>query len=250
MTKPLISIVIPVYNTRAQYLRKAIQSVMLQTYIDWELIIVNDGSIQQETLDELQYIEELETLFHITIIHQKNKKIPGALNTGIRHMCGTWWAGLSSDDRWYPRKLEKQVEFIEKHPEAQVLYTDWEFIDEKGNMVQSYEEPEFTDRKEAQKYIINDHFGNWSSMMIHREVFEKIGLFNENYPTREDYEMNIRILNQYLMYKVPGIWLQYRLHKEQITNSVDFGSDSAAGKKYCERAKNLAKRFYEENKGK
>lgn len=247
MINPLISIIIPAYNTRAKYLRQAISSVVSQTYLNWELIIVDDGSTRQETLDEFQFIEELKRS-DVMIIRQENRKISGALNAGIRNMHGTWWAGLSSDDKWHPEKLAKQVEFIEKYPEAQVLYTDWEFIDRNGGRIKEYIEPEFASRKEAQKYIINDHIGNWSSMMIHRKVFDTIGLFNEDYPTREDYEMNIRILNHFRMHKVPGIWVQYRLHAEQITGSAEFGSGSASGKKYCQMAKDLAKRLYKENK--
>jgi len=235
-----ISTTIPVFNTNPKYLCEALGSVLNQTYGVDEIILVNDGSTRTETLQELYNIHFWFKKNPVKVLWQNNKKISGALNTGIRNMTGDWWTGCSSDDRWLPNKIEEQVKFIEAHPEAKVIYSDWEFIDNEGFRIKAYYEPEFKDRFEAGKHIIREYFGNWSGLMIHKSVFDDIGLFNEAYPTREDYEFAIRVLTKHMMYRIPKILFQYRLHDEQITNSVKFGSRTAEAKKYCEMARALA----------
>ena len=243
-----ISVVIPVFNTKAEYLWAAIDSVLQQTYQCHELIIVNDGSTRKETIDELDKLFKYERpwlLFRIRhIIHQENKKISGALNTGIRNMTGDWWTGCGSDDTWYPDKLLWQVDFIRRRQEASVIYCDWDYIDAKGKIIGHFKEPEFVTRQDAGKYIIRNYFGTWGGMMVHRSVFDVVGLFNEAFPTREDYEMNVRILNKFMMYRVPKTLFTYRLHPEQLTNSSHAGSRSADGKKYTEIARDLAIEFF------
>lgn len=240
-----ISVVIPVFNTKAEYLRMAVESVLLQSYPCHELIVVNDGSTRKETLQELNTAKYGYDKYDIIkVIDQENKKISGALNTGIRHMTGDWWTGCGSDDTWLPDKLKEQVSFIEKHPDAKVIYCDWDYIDAKGNVIKHFTEPEFKDRIEAGKYIIRNYFGTWGGMMIHRSVFDAVGLFNEAFPTREDYEMNIRILIKFMMYRVPKTLFTYRLHPEQLTNSAHAGARSADGKRYTEIARDLAIAFF------
>lgn len=241
-----ISVVIPVFNTKAEYLMAAVKGVLTQSFPCHELIIVNDGSTRQETIHYIEGLEYCEDYYDcistIKVINQKNKKISGALNAGIWHMTGDWWAGCGSDDRWHLNKLGKQVEFIKKHPEAKVIYCDWQFINEDGSVTGIFNEPEFTDRKEAGRYIIHDHFATWSGMMIHRSVFENVGLFDESYPTREDYEFNIRILTKYLMYRVPKVLFQYRVHPEQLTRR----NDRAVQNFYTEKARAVAIEYFGE----
>jgi len=234
-----ISAVIPVFNTEPKYLRQSVEGVLNQTRKVDEIILVNDGSFRDNTLSEIGCIF-YDYYPKIILMNQKNKKISGALNTGIRTMKGDWWAGCSSDDRWLPNKIKEQVRFIENNPEIRVLYSDWQHISPSGIILDDYKEPEFKDRLEAGNHIIREYFGNWSGLMIHKSVFDDIGLFNESYPTREDYEFAIRILTKYMMYRVPKVLFQYRLHAQQITNSRDFGSGTAEGKKYCEMARALA----------
>jgi len=238
-----ISAVMPVFNTRAIYLREAIQSVFDQTCPVCELIIIDDGSTRPETLEALYHIVYHTGLsFHpkIRFVSQKNKYISGALNTGIRLMDGDWWAGCPSDDRWLPSKIEKQVKFIKAYPEAKVIYSDWQFISHLGEVLEDYQEFSFKDRISAGKHIIREYIGAWGGMMIHRSVFDDIGLFNEAFPTREDYEFVVRILTKYMMYHIPKVLFQYRLHDEQTSTSTNLGTRSDDSRKYCEMARDLA----------
>jgi len=240
-----ISTVIPVFNTNPNFLRQCVDGVLNQTRKVDEIIIVDDGSTRKETLLELKmlgYFPELK------IVHQENKKIPGALNTGIRNMSGDWWTGCSSDDRWLPNKIEEQVKFIQENPEAKVIYCDWEYINSEGFTTGTYREPEFKNRFEAGKHIIREYFGNWSGLMIHKSVFDDIGLFNEDLPVHEDYEFNIRILTKHMMYRIPKILFQYRTNPESIGFSKKYGRGTEEAKRCIEVGRKIAVEHFGDEK--
>lgn len=240
-----ISVVSPVYNIKAEYLEKSIYSILNQTYEPYEIIIVDDGSTRQETLDCL---EDFKKNSKITIIHQKNKKTCGALNTGIVHMTGDWWAGLSSDDMWLSHKLERQVQFAKEHPEAKVIYADWQTIGEKDEIGDPhYVEPVFNTLEEQQKFVMGSYFGMWSNMLVHKSVFDKVGIFNEEFVACEDYEMLVRISQHYLYHKVPDVLTQYRIHGEQTTHG-DYGFQGRIGKIYDAKAHQLAHKLFGKKK--
>lgn len=235
-----ISVVIPVYNTKTKFLQDCLISVFVQVYKPYEIIVVNDGSTRKETLE---FLDKLKENRRVIVIDQENKKISGALNTGIRNMKGDWWAGLSSDDMWYPFKLQCQVNYVKDNPEAKVIYADWHAIDENNNITGATRSPKFNSLKEQQQHLRRAFFATWSNLLIHKEVFNKVGLFNESYPTCEDYEMNIRIAQYYFFHKVEKPLLLYRFHKEQLSNTP-MGWKGSMGKIYNEKAKELAEKLY------
>jgi len=236
-----ISVVSPVYNIRPDFLEKSINSILNQSYKPYEIIVVDDGSTRKETLDCLEEFKKNERL---TIIHQENKKTCGALNTGIRNMTGDWWAGLSSDDMWKSYKLEKQVAFAKEHPEAMVIYADWQTIGEDDVIGDPhYVEPVFNTLEEQQQFVIGSYFGMWSNMVVHKSVFDKVGMFNEEFVACEDYEMLVRISQYYLYYKVPEVLTSYRIHGEQTTNG-DYGFQGRMGKEYDAKAHALAGKLF------
>src|SRR3990172_13226391 len=124
---PKISVIIPTYN-RAAYLAEALNSVISQTYKDFELIVVDDGSTDNT--------EEAVRRFTVDIkyIYQKNQGVSAARNRGISESGGEFLSFLDSDDLWEKRKLEKQIDFFEKNKCAKVCYTDEIWI-RKGKRV-------------------------------------------------------------------------------------------------------------------
>jgi len=117
---PLVSIVMPAYNAEI-YLEQSIRSVLDQTYQNWELIIVNDGS-KDKTKDIAEtYVQKDK---RILAINQENKRLGGARNTAIKAARGEWIAFLDSDDLWEPQKLELQISTSYTYPEVSVIYTD------------------------------------------------------------------------------------------------------------------------------
>ena len=237
-----ISSVTPVYNTNPIFLKKCIQSILDQTYQPFEIIIVNDGSTRQETLDCLAEFKQNERLI---VIDQENKRTCGALNTGIRAMTGDWWAGLSADDMWMPYKLEKQVAFSKEHPEAKFIYGDYRCIEADDSIAQErYVEPTFGNLRAQQQFVIRSYFGMWSSMLLHKSVFDQVGLYNEEFIACEDYEMLIRITQYFLAYKVPEILTSYRKHSEQTTEG-DYGFEGKIGRPFDMRCHAMAKEMFE-----
>jgi len=236
-----ISVGVPVYNTARRYLEECIESILNQSYKPYEIFVVNDGSDREETL---RYIEILQNRNDITVIHQSNKGISGALNAGIRRMSGEWWGALSSDDKWYPTKLERQVEFIEKNPRARVVHSDHNIIDANGDIISEKGlEYSFKTLEEQQRHLMGSYFGMWSTMLVHREVFDTVGIYNEEFIAVEDYEMAIRISQYYLYYHIPEVLVSYRYHPEQTTNT-EYGFQNEIGRKYDERARQLAHRLF------
>ena len=185
---PFVSVIIPAYN-RAEFLPEAVESVLGQTYRNFELIVVDDGSTDETPAILRHYGEALR------VIHQKNRGPSAARNAGIRVARGEWLSFLDSDDYWLPRKLERQVNFLQSHPEARICYTE-EIWYRNGRRVN----PAKKHRK----------FSGWiylrmlplcivspSSVMIHREVLQEVGLFDEELPAAEDYDLWLRIGARY-----------------------------------------------------
>lgn len=115
-----VSVIIPTYN-RADTILRAVRSVLSQTYHDWELIIVDDGSTDN-TIEKIKDIDP-----RLKIITQNNQGASAARNVGIQASCGKYIAMLDSDDGWYPNYLEACVTFLESHPEEDVVQTEYEW---------------------------------------------------------------------------------------------------------------------------
>lgn len=122
----MISVVIPLYNKEKQ-IANTLRSVFAQTYTDYEIIVVNDGS----TDNSVAVVESLNNP-RIRLIHQKNAGVSAARNRGIEEARGEYIALLDGDDEWKPRYLETIFNLIKKYPECDVFATNYEFIDHNG----------------------------------------------------------------------------------------------------------------------
>jgi glycosyltransferase involved in cell wall biosynthesis len=120
MKSPLISVIVPAYNT-SRTIAETLDSVLAQTFEDYEVVVVDDGS--PDDVAELV----ARSYPQVRLVRQENRGLAGARNTGIKEAKGEYVAFLDSDDVWLPRKLELQVEQIKTHPEADVFYADCYF---------------------------------------------------------------------------------------------------------------------------
>ncbi|MBT6957817.1 MAG: glycosyltransferase family 2 protein, partial [Opitutae bacterium] len=114
---PKVSVIIPTFN-RLGYLPRSLGSVLAQSYDDYELIVVDDGSTDQ-TVDAIQ-----QDYPSVNLIEQENKGVSAARNAGIRAASGEWIALLDSDDEWLPGKLNSQMNALESHPEYRLCHTE------------------------------------------------------------------------------------------------------------------------------
>ncbi len=190
----LVSVIIPVYNVE-KYIAATIQSVIDQTYTNFELLIVDDGS-PDKSLEICQQFTDKR----IKIIRQKNHGVCAARNTGIRNAQGEYLAFLDADDLWLPEKLEKHVEHLENSPLVGVSFSRSAFIDEMGKPLGIYQMPKLKDITPA-LIICRNPIGNGSAPVLRREVLTAIKsdggcYFDEQLRHFEDVECWLRIALQ------------------------------------------------------
>jgi len=204
-----ISLIIPSYN-RSNSLKRALQSVLSQSLLPNEIIVVDDGS-SDNTADMLRH-----DFPQVTYLYQANKGVSSARNLGIKHSTGDWIALLDSDDTWLSYKLEKQVNALQKSPDIKICHTEEIWI-----------------RNGVRVNAMNKHkkSGGWifeqclplcamspSSIMIHRDIFERLGLFDESLVACEDYDLWLRISNQYpVLFVEQPLINKYGGHTDQLS---------------------------------
>ncbi len=177
-----VSVIIPTYN-RAYILSRAIKSVLNQTFKNWELIIVDDGSTDETP--------RLITRYPVIYVKTRRKGVASARNTGLKKAKGEFIAFLDSDDAFLPEKLEKQVRFFEKHPDYFLVQTEEKWF-KAGKRIY----PKRIHRK-AEGWFFHRAVRlcvvSMSAVMLKREVFKVVGGFDENFPVCEDYEFWLRV---------------------------------------------------------
>ncbi|GIW67075.1 MAG: glycosyl transferase [Candidatus Parcubacteria bacterium] len=216
MNKPLVSVIIPTYN-RANLLPKAINSVINQTYKNWELLIIDDGSKDNTKKIVEEFIKKDS---RIKYFYQENSGQPAAMNLGIKNSNGEYVAFLDDDDEWSPEKLEKQLKEFEKDKNIALVYTDALIVGGELNNKKSSDISKLYFGY-VYKNLLYKNFITASSVMIKRKIFNELGLFDENYLIKktqtQDYDMWLRIAKYYKFGYVPEILVKYN-YVQKITN--------------------------------
>lgn len=179
---PQVSIIIPVYN-HAHQIKKAIYSVLSQTFQDFELVVVNDGSI-----DNLE--EVLAEFTNIKVVwHEKNLGRAAARNSGILASSGQYVAFLDADDQWMPDKLAMQVRYLEENPEISICLTGFQFVYTNGQKRNTVLQNSLPWKKYLLKHI---RFPDGTIPMYTRACIEEIGLQDIEFPWHENWEWLFR----------------------------------------------------------
>ncbi len=183
-----VSVIIPTYN-RASVLPRALDSVIKQTYKATQIVVIDDGSTD-ETQDLIK-----NKYSQIDFISQQNKGVSAARNIGIKTATSDWICLLDSDDSWQANKLEKQVQAITENPEYLLCHTNETWYRNGKILKQSKK------HKKRGGHIFQHCLPlcaiSPSSVMIHKELFNEVGLFDEELPACEDYDMWLRICCRY-----------------------------------------------------
>jgi glycosyltransferase involved in cell wall biosynthesis len=191
MQTPFLSIIIPLYN-KEKFVSATIKSVLTQTYTDFEIIIVEDCSMDNSKLIACQFISE-----NVKIIqHEKNKGLSASRNTGIRNANSDYVVFLDADDVLKPNYLEKIFSLIQNFPEASIFATNYEEIFERKKAITTT----LSLKKFEKDGIIPDFFEAnlqqplycQSSLCVRKNAFEKIGFYDETITYSEDVDFNIR----------------------------------------------------------
>lgn len=212
---PVVSVIIPTYN-RANLIGKAIKSVLEQTYQDFEIIVVDDGSTDN-TVDIIKGFKKKDERFKY-IRYKKNRGCSAARNAGIKVARGKYIAFQDSDDEWFQEKLEKQVEvFKNASPEVGVVYAEfWRIKDNRKTNIP----PSWIKQKEDNIYkeLLKGNFIGTPVVLVRKECFEKVGLFDEHISAFEDWELWIRI-SKYYHFKFIDKPLAVSYHTSNSVNS-------------------------------
>jgi glycosyltransferase involved in cell wall biosynthesis len=224
---PKLSVIVPVYNSESSVV-ETIKSLMAQTYRDFEILIVDDGGTDG-SIDLCQQFKDPR----MRIIHQKNRGLAGARNTGIRHAQGEYLAFLDSDDLWLPEKLDKHVQHLDQSPQVGVSFCRSSFIDDQGNPLGIYQMPKLTGITPGYLFCRNP-ISNGSSVVIRREVFEGIKFqanlygevenfyFDDTFRQSEDIECWLRIALQtsWQIEGIPEALTLYRVNTGGLSANV------------------------------
>ncbi len=222
MKKPAVSCVITSYKRDKATVKRALDSILSQTFQDYEIVIVDDN--RGEGADEyslpIKTLEETDGRVRV-IKTEGGHGSQYARNTGIIHSVGRYVAFLDDDDEWLPEKLDKQYALMEENPSAGLCYTDGYRVNEKKDpgkrelIHAGFFNPALTFRE----LLHEDRIGTTSQAFIRREVFDKCGMFDTDMPARQDYEMWLRISRDYPIKGIKeGLYLYHLKHDEgQIT---------------------------------
>jgi len=186
---PQVSIIVPCYN-RVQYLRRAVDSVLAQTFQDWELILADDGS----GVETAAYLAELERLQRTQVLTLQRTGNPSVVrNAALRAACGVYVAFLDSDDLWLPTKLESQIAVHRSCPARRWSYVAMERIDENETLMRGEPRRATPEGAIFEQLLLLVADVSMSSVMAERALLELVGGFDEAQPFFEDFDLFLRL---------------------------------------------------------
>lgn len=239
---PKVSIIIPVYNGQ-KYLREAIDSALSQTYKNIEVIVVNDGSRDEGASERIA----LSYGKKIRYFHKKNGWVASALNLGIKNMTGEYFSWLSHDDVYYPEKIESQIKFLAKKQDKKlVVFSDFDLIDEHSKVYANIAVKDFPSSKFKLELIQSSPISG-CSLLIHKSLFDQVGLFDEKNRTAQDYDMWFKLADVTSFVHLKKRIIQSRVHRDQITEHFSDYMIGESEKMYSKEARAL---FGDSNHGK
>lgn len=206
LKKPLVSVVVPSYN-RADLIVDALESVWSQTYRPIELIVVDDGSTDDTHDRVLKWSSghDGESEFCIHYLHQENRGGNSARNLGIRHSNGEFVAFIDSDDRWLPRKLEKQVPILLGDDQVGGVYCGLRYFDINTGELAPLQPRDYLQGNLLRELLVRDVTEGEPCWIVRKEALDQVGLFDEALPARLGWDLWIRLSTRYKIGCVPEI---------------------------------------------
>lgn len=210
---PKVSIIIPVYNG-SKFLKEAIDSALAQTYSNLEVIVVNDGSSDcgATELIALSYGDK------IRYFAKPNGGVSTALNMGIEKMTGDYFSWLSHDDMYRPEKISQQIEYLQTHCKPNtILYSGYELINEKSKVIDVVDFSRLypINKLNTPLFPVFRGMANGCTMIMHKNHFDRVGLFNESLRTTQDYDLWFRMFRGADVKFLSGLYVKTRIHLNQ-----------------------------------
>lgn len=227
----LVSVIMPCYND-GKYIREAIQSVKEQTYFYWELIVVDDGSSDQETVEIIDSLSDE----NITVLRSQHLGPSGARNYGIQYAKGKYILPLDSDDKIDSTYIEKAVHILENNVDVGVVYCEADMFGEKTG---KWDLPAYSFEQMLMDNVV------FITALFYKEDWEKVGGFNANMKQgMEDYDFWLSILELGKnIYQIPEILFHYRI--KTVSRTTKFQSETNRMKEAYRQIYYNHKEFYE-----
>jgi glycosyltransferase involved in cell wall biosynthesis len=208
----LVSIIIPCYN-QAHFLNEAIESVLAQSYPHFEIIVVDDGSIDNTSEVAVRYPE-------VRCIRQDNQGVNAARNTGLRHSKGEYLVFLDADDRLLPGALKAGLECFDAHPECALVAGHCHLIATDGASVRKWRQSSHIVSDLYLTLLSRKHWVNPGAVMQRRAALEYVGDFDPSISASEDYDLYFRIARKFPVYWHNEAVMEYRLHDTNTTRNA------------------------------
>ena len=214
---PAVTIIIPAYN-HERYVRQAIESILGQTFSDWQLIIIDDGS----TDSTVAIINEYAKPPKVQVYYQENQGLSATLNRGMDLAKGRYFGFLPSDDAYYSEKLDVQADWLDKMPHIAAFATLQTLIDGEGNSLRDLDMESWfnyipQDRNDFIQSLFERNFVAAPSVLVRTEILRKLGGFETQCVFMQDYEFWFRLLKGHEMAVLPKALLYYRWHGDNQT---------------------------------
>lgn len=211
---PSVSVIMPIYNAQ-KFLKEAIESILNQTFKDFELLLINDGSTDASK----EIVEQYRNNRRVRIFHKKNEGVTKTLNFGLSQAVGRYIARMDADDISMPERLELQVEFLDEHRNVGLLGTRFKAITEDKKFIENLD-VELTNEELQGEILKSCRFGH-PTVMMRRSALEAVGPYDESSwaHTVEDYDLWLRIAEKFEVANLPQYLLLYRVSPNSITQT-------------------------------
>jgi len=211
---PKVSVILPCYNG-ARWIGQSIESVLAQTYKNFELIVVDDGSTDNSRKIISSYLYDERVRY----IYQENRGFSNALNRGIRESRGEFIGFIGQDDLYMPNKLQVQVEYFDEHKDVDLVHSNYCSIDSSGRImkVRDIKVPRFSSRGKLIEYLFINNFIGFETALVKRRCFDKVGLFDERMVGFSDHDMWLRIAGEFNIAYIDLVLVKKREHELQFS---------------------------------
>jgi len=209
-----VSVVLPCYNG-ARWISRAVESILAQTYRDFELIIIDDGSTDNsKEIVALHLSDE-----RVRYIYQENRGFSAAVNRGIKESSGSLIGFIGQDDLWMPNKLELQVKYLSEHKDVNLVHSNYCLIDSEEHIinVRDIKIPSVSLKKEVVKQLFLNNFIGFETVLLKRKCFDEVGFLDERMVGFSDHDMWLRIAGSFNIGYLDLPLVKKREHEFQLS---------------------------------
>jgi glycosyltransferase involved in cell wall biosynthesis len=209
-----VSVVLTCYNG-ARWISGAIESVLAQTYGDFELVIIDDGSAD----DSKEIIAPYLCDERVRYIYQNNRGFSSAINRGIKESSGCLIGFIGQDDLWMPNKLELQVKYFSKRRDIDLVHSNYYFVDSEERIIRVVKAtvPDSSSKQEVVKRLFLNNLLGFETVLVKRKCFDEVGFFDERMVGFSDHDMWLRVAGSFNIGYLSLSLVKKRQHELQLS---------------------------------